>query len=84
MRVVAIDVHAEALDESEHCPDVGNVWKVVEAYRLIGEERRRDQGEGRVLITARCHGTPQWRAPFDDEFVHSRNIIVQRGKSLPQ
>jgi hypothetical protein len=72
VRVVPLDVHAEPLDQAQHGAHVGDVGQIAQAYRLVGEERRRDQREGGVLVAARTHRPHERRLALDDELSHAR------------
>ena len=76
--IVAVDLHAEPLHQRQHGADVGDVGKVVETNRLVGEQRGGDQRKGGVLVAARRDRAPERHAAFDDELVHGHDDAMVR------
>src|SRR6266404_2113199 len=78
VRVVAIHLDAELLDQAEHRPDVGDVGEVLQTHRLVGEQRGGDEREGGVLVAARCDRPLEGHPALDDELVHGHDDDMVR------
>ena len=64
------DLRAERAHDLDHAAHIADPRNVTERHRIVGQQARRDQRKGLVLVASRCDLAAQRRAAFDDEARH--------------
>ena len=80
--VAALHLHAEVLEQRDERLGVADPRHVVQHHRLVRQEARRQQRQGRVLVAGGHDGAGQRHAAFDDELLHEgwkRSIATDVG-----